>query len=564
MPARYADVDDTSDALWIAPAAMPQEGGFARSNQKGGREQQIKVACETCSEYGWCDEARGMAEEVIAKGEQKDGDGMQRGLVRLSEEGHHVLPSAWSPYVERAAEVNDVTNMMQQLAEQGILPDREAATLSMRRLCAQEHKEPARELLQWLYQNKILPEQSGIEALVSLLGKVGDAEAAMKVIDLHERNGKRFLGDLYKVLVKSLADHHMAEKAEKVVEMMAADSYSLERVAFAGRSGHKLRPRLDNYMPIMRSYADQGKVGEAQNLLGRMKWRGIKPTQRLFNMAIKAASRAGNPTAALSILRELEGGGSYDVEALGIAPDPVSYATAMDCLAQRGDKQAVEEVLARMESKGVKPDVHTWGVVIKAHSYAEDPSGAEAKLDEMVEEGYEPSEQCFSTVVAAYCFVGDLDNAWRLVQRMKREGKSPNVVTYSHLIWGYGKYGEAPSSARVLRDMAEFGVNPDNSIIRTTVRNAYIGNNFSESYADAVLGKAVTLHWAKHQRPLADDASHSTSSHPSSVKQPTTAAGSRAQLAPQYRPRARPASQSRSRLPHRIGLFSRPVALALT
>lgn len=456
--------------------------------------------CERCADKKPCGAVKSTLQLLHSRAGPAS---VQSAVQQLRDAGHAVPREAGSAYIRALTSQRKLDEALDAL--QTVQPDSRAIDSVIRGLIADRRLHAALDLLRWAASYRLSPTERTECCLVYWLGGNGDMDSGLRAIALRESYGRKVLGQLYHSLVRGLANGGYPRKAEEVVEMLGADRYSLERQSLAGQSGSKLKPLQANYDPILAAYAALGMIRDAQRTLGRMKWRGVKPSTRAFNHVIKAASRAGNCSAALSVLRELEGGGSYDVEALGIEPDEISYCTAMDCLARKGSVDSVRELMQRMESVGqLELDTTCWGTLIKAYAYANKPQGAEAVLQEMEQYScLKPTNRCFTSVVAAYAFVGDIDSAWRIVQTMKADHVLPNHVTYGHIIFACGKEGVAPQAAQVLTDMVKVGLHPTlkGDHIQNCVRDAYERNNLSHEQADELVEKAIRLFEHRDQIP---------------------------------------------------------------
>jgi pentatricopeptide repeat protein len=93
------------------------------------------------------------------------------------------------------------------------------------------------------------------------------------------------------------------------------------------------------------------------------------------------------------MLREMEGSGQWDCEALGIKPDATTYATLMNMWAdnpEQGGVERVKQLLNKMRKDEVAVDGVVYGTLIKTHLRARDPAQAEKVLKEMVHDGLQP------------------------------------------------------------------------------------------------------------------------------------------------------------------------------
>jgi len=259
--------------------------------------------------------------------------------------------------------------------------------------------------------------------------------------------------------VESLAD------AEDVVRR------AVNSAKDTGRKGGPLRVTAKAFGPIINVHCSNGRPGEAWRILRDMRSNGVRPTLAIFNMLIKGFCKAQNISGAEGVVRELEGGGTWDMSALGITPDKLTYTTLLDFYASKGAVDQAAKVLERARNNGIVPDDVMWGTVIKSYARAGMPEKAEEVLyaaakvfDKDVKDGHAPDGRgspmnvvTFSTVVAAFCNMGFLEEALRVMCDMKQRGVAPNAITYSHVAWGYMNTGVMPSPTLLLSELETAG-----------------------------------------------------------------------------------------------------------
>ena len=280
---------------------------------------------------------------------------------------------------------------------------------------------------------------------------------------MNDVDGVQVSQTLTESLVTAYCDVESLADAEDIVRRALATAKD------AGRKGGPLRVGAKAFGPIINVHCTNGRPGEAWRLLREMQNNGVRPTLVIFNMLIKGFCKAENVAGAEGVLRELEGGGTWDMEALGVTPDKVTYATLLDFYASKGAFDAAFAVLERARRYGIVPDDVMWGTAIKAYARAGMPEKAEEVLYTSGEAhdadvasagddkaavaalgGSPMNVVTFSTVVAAYCKLGLLEEALRVMCDMQRIGVTPNDVTFSHVAWGYMNTGMMPSPGGLL------------------------------------------------------------------------------------------------------------------
>jgi len=112
------------------------------------------------------------------------------------------------------------------------------------------------------------------------------------------------------------------------------------------------------------------KMGDARKLLAKMKWEAVRPSVDIFNMLVRGYAYAGNVAGAEGILREMEGSGEWDCEALGIRPDATTFSTLMNMWADNPDQGGPEKVCPRSSRRDDRSS-HCQGTTLQA---ATDPT----------------------------------------------------------------------------------------------------------------------------------------------------------------------------------------------
>jgi len=243
----------------------------------------------------------------------------------------------------------------------------------------------------------------------------------------------------------------------------------------------------------MNAYAEMGDVRSVRRLLDTMRWRSVPPSTAIFNMLIKTFCAAGKPEAADGVLREMDGSGSWDMDALGISPNAISYTAVAAGYAQVGLPVRVRSVLSRMAARGLKPDEVTWDTLIKAYRRANEPEAADAVLKEMSKAGVSPGVVSWTSVIAAWARAGKPERVDGTLQRMLAAQVKPNERTWHHVIRAHGEASDLVAAAEAVRAMAaqRDPRAPPSVQTRRILEDAFKGSGLSKELATKAWARAL-------------------------------------------------------------------------
>lgn len=171
-----------------------------------------------------------------------------------------------------------------------------------------------------------------------------------------------------------------------------------------------------------------------------------------WNQAIDAEARRGDVERAGRLLFELERPGSLQ------APDVVSYNIVIRACAKKGDMQAAEWWLARMESKGIEATLCSYNTVLDACAKADNPDACEAWLQKMITRGVEANVISYATAIYAHARRSDEARAEYWFRRMQAAGVAPDAVSYNSMIHACGGQGNAEGAERWMKQMQRDGL----------------------------------------------------------------------------------------------------------
>ena len=173
---------------------------------------------------------------------------------------------------------------------------------------------------------------------------------------------------------------------------------------------------------------------ELTQLLPMMRTRhGVKPDLVAYNVTANLHRRSGDWMQVLALLEEMKEEAAATAAAAaaastslggGVAPDVVTYSTAMAACGEAGEWEKALELLAEMPSMGVPPNVVAYTAAVAACGRGGQPARALGLLREMEEEGVNPNLQCYNTLLWAVAKGGDWQQCLALLEEMKEEGKT--------------------------------------------------------------------------------------------------------------------------------------------
>ncbi|KAL3931106.1 MAG: hypothetical protein SGBAC_011461 [Bacillariaceae sp.] len=230
-----------------------------------------------------------------------------------------------------------------------------------------------------------------------------------------------------------------------------------ERIKALGASGSSiLQPDIHTFSMIMDGaiHDSRPSVKVGQDILQYLLLRApthphLRPNVYTFSTMMNIWVKSGRAEAPdkieelLEQMHEL----SYEEPEWDVAPNQVTYSTAIDCWAQQGRPDRVETLLQEMyeESRNgneaLKPGLACFNGYLVALAKSGDVDKAQSLLDQM-EHLYEsgelndqPSLISYSTVLSAFAnSKSDPEVAESILQRMIDQDIAPNAISYNSVI----------------------------------------------------------------------------------------------------------------------------------
>uniref|UniRef100_A0A7S3DQB4 Pentacotripeptide-repeat region of PRORP domain-containing protein n=1 Tax=Entomoneis paludosa TaxID=265537 RepID=A0A7S3DQB4_9STRA len=197
--------------------------------------------------------------------------------------------------------------------------------------------------------------------------------------------------------------------------------------------------------------------------------RKFKPNQHIFNAALTAYGRAGQPDKALELIEEMEQLSKQTGDS-SFYPNNMSYSALIWAYAKKGDIPGAQSALLRMQKEhgNFDVDIDAWDGVLTAWAASGDP-GAVKKITEMIDwiktnsggNGNALSRSTYNTLMAGHAQQGtkaaaqSADDLCKWMSESDDKDVKPDYDTYKNQLLAW-KNAEDPDRAdKTLRTLCE-------------------------------------------------------------------------------------------------------------
>lgn len=238
----------------------------------------------------------------------------------------------------------------------------------------------------------------------------------------------------------------------------------LDEMAQAG-----VRRDFVTYTTLFRFHAARGALKDGVAALEAMQAEGVSPDTVSFNAVIDWAVRRGDLEAAEMLLTRMERAcgppesreGQQQQRPRGLRPDIVSFNLLARGYGAVGRTDEAYRILDRIRGVGLRPNAVTYNTLVKARCNAGDVEGGEALLEEMRAAGAVPDAVSYCTLMRAHSKRGSMDAAEDLLNHMRRAGVAVDMRVHNTLIDGWCGWGKAAHAWDHLRAVQAEGYKPD-------------------------------------------------------------------------------------------------------
>lgn len=194
----------------------------------------------------------------------------------------------------------------------------------------------------------------------------------------------------------------------------------------------QIQQKQKDYLHLIKTAGVRGNWRQVAALVSEMGARGVKGNVYIYNTAIAAMARCRRPREAEALLTVM-------LERDSVAPDTISYNSAINAHARCGDLDGARRLLDRMEELAgggalLWPDQFTYNAVANAAAKRGDAAAAAEVLKTMTRAGVTPNIITYNSCLAACKGKGDLRRASLLLELMRDDGIDPDQRSYSAAI----------------------------------------------------------------------------------------------------------------------------------
>ncbi|XP_054783122.1 pentatricopeptide repeat-containing protein At1g71210, mitochondrial [Prosopis cineraria] len=300
-------------------------------------------------------------------------------------------------------------------------------------------------------------------------------------------SGKVLLGPEVRVLLGTLYENNMFERAEKLIQEFGNSGLVSNETAIGEWICHLVRAgRLDEalaffqdkqssegYIPGLFQYnilisrlLKKNQLHDVYDLLMEMKDNHITPDMITMNIVLCFFCKAGMVDVALEL---------YNSRCqFGLSPSLWAYNRLICALCGAGSVDEAYGIFKKLVDEGYFLNRKTFYVVANALF-------RESKVDEMeellilaLERNFLPSASTYNKLISALCQVGRLQDGYLI------HGQMNNIATqkaYIRLITGFSKSNRGDIAARLLVEMRQKGFVPSDAVYTVVLRSLLKGDN---------------------------------------------------------------------------------------
>lgn len=228
---------------------------------------------------------------------------------------------------------------------------------------------------------------SGLKLTEETVAKVASASAqrdgirsVMRWWDGVSKHGVGLCLDRHKMIVKACCRERTTADIDALVGRMAAETGTLTL-------------SISCYTAIINMFADAGDICNSEAWFDALRKAGHKTDCVVFNILIKACSRASNPQLAEHwyerMLHE------------GITPDMFTFNTLINASGQVGMLDRAAKWFYIMEATGEKGDLVSFASLLRACVQSGDAVSAQFWIEEMSKRGIQPNEASLTLALRA-------------------------------------------------------------------------------------------------------------------------------------------------------------------
>ncbi|KAI5659956.1 hypothetical protein M9H77_28749 [Catharanthus roseus] len=276
-------------------------------------------------------------------------------------------------------------------------------------------------------------------------------EKALRVLKILEVYGEPDVF-AYNAVISGFCKGNQIDSANEMLNRMRARGIS---------------PDIVTYNIMIGSLCNRGKLGLAQKVFDELLEDNCKPTVVTYTILIEATILEGGIRKAMKLLDEML--------SKGLQPDMYTYNTIIRGLCREGMMDRAYEFISSLPEKGWKPDVISYNILLRSLLSEGKWRDGKKLVAEMLSTGSEPNVVTYSILVTALCRDGKLEEAVNLLKLMMDKGLTPDTFTYEPVISAFCREGKIDLAITFLDYMISSGCLPDivnyNTILSAMCKN---------------------------------------------------------------------------------------------
>ncbi|KAK4572418.1 hypothetical protein RGQ29_030743 [Quercus rubra] len=367
----------------------------------------------------------------------------------------------------------------------------------------------ARELLEFLREHAPGSKQLLTEALVVILSKAHQLDAALK-----EYNNTRGFGSfsgssiLYETLIQGCEENELYGEASQLFSDMrffgvepSENLYQIMvliycKMGFPETAHHLidqaemkgiLFENVSMYVDVIDAYGKLKLWQKSESLVGNLRQKCTTVDRKVWNALIQAYAAGGcyeraraifntmmrdgpSPTvdSINGLLRALVVDGRLkelyvviqELQDIGFKISKSSILLMLEAFTQAGDIFEVMKIYHGMKAAGYFPTMHLYRIMIGLLCKVKRVRDVEAMVSEMEETGFKPDLSIWNSILKLYAGIEDFKKTAQVYQRIQEAGLNPDEDTYNTLIIMYCRDHRPEEGLSLMQKMRRLSLEP--------------------------------------------------------------------------------------------------------
>ncbi|KAK9993925.1 hypothetical protein SO802_023628 [Lithocarpus litseifolius] len=367
----------------------------------------------------------------------------------------------------------------------------------------------ARELLEFLREHAPGSKQLLTEALVVILSKAHQLDAALKEYT-NTRGFGSFSGSsiLYETLIQGCEENQLYGEASQLFSDMrffgvepSENLYQIMvliycKMGFPETAHHLidqaemkgiLFENVSMYVDVIDAYGKLKLWQKSESLVGNLRQKCTTVDRKVWNALIQAYAASGcyeraraifntmmrdgpSPTvdSINGLLRALVVDGRLkelyvviqELQDIGFKISKSSILLMLEAFTQAGDIFEVMKIYHGMKAAGYFPTMHLYRIMIGLLCKVKRVRDVEAMVSEMEEAGFKPDLSIWNSILKLYAGIEDFKKTAQVYQRIQEAGLNPDEDTYNTLIIMYCRDHRPEEGLSLMQKMRRLSLEP--------------------------------------------------------------------------------------------------------